>query len=237
MRNNREITGYDMKKRIQILPLVSWLIVIATTVALYTLLVENLFSTPIKWLSLFFVFLAEVALCAKFIFGNHSILLNTNGITGVLYLVIVLILSFVYINAAEPNIKWFITIHLSLLAILVIVDLTIFNFDKNSSLNDQTIKRTIEKNRSLFLLVDSIITEHPNSELKKELIELSEDLRYANHTKLSGDEDELFSKLEEIREDIKDTNKREEVSEKIKTVKALVKTRSSYIKENQRGKI
>lgn len=226
-----------MKKRIQVLPLVSWLVVIAATIALYLLLVDNLFLSPVKWLSLSFVLLAEIALAAKFLFGNHSILLNTNGFSGFLYLLATVILSLVYINVFDPNIKWFVSIHVLLLAVLIVVDITIFNFDKNSYKNDQAMMETMEKSRSLSSLVDTIIAENPNSEFKMVLTELAEDLRYANHTKLSRDEDETMVKLNEIREEIKDAEKNEEVSAKIQTVKTLVKTRSIYIKENQRGKI
>ncbi len=226
-----------MKKRIQILPLVSWLVVIAVTAVLYALLVENLFSSPAKWLSCAFVLLAEISLCAKFMFGNHSILLNTQGISGFLYLVVTVILSLVYINASEPNMKWFVAIHLVLLALLIIVDLTIFNLDKNSSKSDQSMMKAIETNRSLSLLVETILAENPTSEFKNDLTELSEELRYADHTKLLGEEEELALKLNEIKEDIQNAEKSEEVSAKIKKVKALVKTRGIYIKENQRGKI
>ncbi len=222
-----------MKKRFNALPLVCWLLAIAATVAIYALLVDGLLSSPAKYASVCFVLLAELALCAKFTMGKHSIILNTNGVTGGIYLIATIILSIIYINVPSPNMKRFAVVHILLLAALVISDLTILNFEKRFSRGEETMA----ENRSLYVLAEEIVAENPNSEFKNKLVEISEALRYSDYTKTTGDENTLREELEDLREKIKLSENSEEICSKINKIITLVKTRNIQIKESQRGKI
>lgn len=225
-----------MKKVFKTLPLICWGLVVVVTALVYFLIVNDLFDFPVKWLSVCFVLLAEIIMCAKHVLGKRSIIMNTQGITGGIYLAAVFVLSIIYINLSDPNIKRFIAIHAILLSVLTITDLTLLNFEKHTSASDNILA----KNQSIMAacgnLMDIIIAENANSKYKNELFEIYEAIRYSDNSALSGDEDNIMEKLQELEEALKSSDNAEDISVKIRDIKTLVKTRDIYIKQNKRGK-
>ncbi len=224
------------KKGFKTLPLICWGLAIVVTALVYWLLVDDLFSYPVKWLSVCFVLLAEIIMCLKFVSRKQSIIMNTQGMTGGLYLVVVFVLSLIYVNLSEPNIKWFIAIHAILLLVLAIADLTILNFEKRTSASDTALAKNQSVMAACGALIDRIIAENADSEFSKDLSDISEAIRYSDNSLLSGDESDIMDSLKGLKEALKNTDNEEDISAKIKAIKALIKTRSIYIKQNQRGK-
>ena len=109
-----------MKKSFKILPLVCWSLAIIVTALVYFLLVDDLFSSAVKVLSVCFVLLAEAILCIKFLSNKQSIIMNVQMIFGFVYLLAAVLLSFIYISVPSPNIKWFVALHAILLLLLII---------------------------------------------------------------------------------------------------------------------
>ena len=224
-----------MKKRYKVLPTLCWSLIVVITALVYFLLVDDLFSKPIKWISVCFVVVAEIFLCLKFLSNRKSIILNVHGITGGIYLAIVFILSIIYINIPDPSIKWFISIHSILLLVLVVADLTILNFDIRMSASDAALTHSQSEIFNCLKIVEGIIAENTNAVLEKPLNELCEAIRYSDNSILSGDEDNIAIALEELRVLLKDTYDVADVSKKISAIQALVKIRSNELKQKQRG--
>ena len=225
-----------MKKGFKILPLICWSLAILVTALVYFLLVDDLFSSAVKVLSVCFVLLAEAIMCVKFLSKKQSIIMNAQIFFGAIYLVVSFILSIIYINIPSPDVKWFIVIHAILLLLLTIVDLTVLNFHNRTESSDVKLAKNQSVIASCGILIDGIIAENTDSAFKKELLNISETIKYADNSILSGEETEIMDKLEELKEFLKSENDGEEVKTKIKNIKTLLKVRESYIKQNQRGK-
>lgn len=225
-----------MKKGFKTLPVICWTLAVIVTALVYWLLVDGLFSFPVKWISVCFVLLAEILLCFKSLTKKLSIITSPQLIFGGIYLFVTFIMSVIYINLSDPNIKWFISLHAVLLVILAIADLTVGNFQKQFDAAD----RQLAKNQSVMsacgVLIDTIIAENPNTDYQKDLTAISEALRYADNSILSGDEGELAQKLEALRNLLKSGDNNQEIRVKINDIKSLIKVRELYIKQNQRGK-
>ena len=225
-----------MKKGFTTLPALCWALSVIVTGLVYFLLVDELFSFPVKWLSVCFVILAEIILCFKSLIKKKSIITNTQLIFGGIYLFSTFVLSVIYINISNPNIKWFVALHAVLLLILTIADLTVLNLQNRFAESD----RELAKNQSVMsacgVLIDTIIAENPKSEFQKELLEISESIRYADNSILSGDEGTIAEKLETLQNLLQSEENTAEIPAKIKDIKSLIKVRELYIKQNQRGK-
>lgn len=225
-----------MRKGFRTLPAICWVLAALVTGLVYCLLVDELFSSPAKRLSVCFVLLAEIILCFKSLTKKQSIITNTQLIFGGIYLFVTFILSVIYINISDPNIKWFIALHTVLLVILTVADLTVWNFQNRFTASD----RELAKNQSVMsacgILIDTIISENSNTEFKKELSDISEAIRYADNSVLSGDEGTIAEKLEALRNLLQSEENSEEIPAKINDIKSLIKVRELYIKQNQRGK-
>lgn len=224
-----------MKKNFKVIPLICWTLIIIITALIYCLLVEDLFSSVVKVLSVCFVILAELILCIKFLSKKQSIIMNVQMIFGGSYLLAVFVLSLIYINLTAPQMKWFIAIHATLLLILTILDLTVLNFYGRVENSD----KQLAKNQSIMAvcgnLIDIIIAENSEFEFKKDLIDISESIKYCDNSALSGEEDTIIEKLEELKDHIKNYDDKEEIKAKINDIKTLIKVREIYIKQNKRG--
>ena len=85
-------------------------------------------------------------------------------------------------------------------------------------------------------LVREIIVENPSSELQKELNDISESIRFSDNSRLSGDEEKIIEKLVALKESFKSGENNDKLQADINDIKALIKIRDIYIKQNQRGK-
>ena len=131
-----------MKKDFKLLPLICWSLAVIITALLYCLLVDNIFSSATKILSVVFVLLAEAAMCLKHFSKKQSILMNVQMMFGAVYLLVTVVLSFIYVNIPTPDIKWFISIHAILLLLLTIADLTVLSFHDRAEDSDARLAKS-----------------------------------------------------------------------------------------------
>ncbi len=224
-----------MKKKI--LPLICFALAIITTATVYILFVDGLFQSPIKWLSLTFVLLAEISLLAKTVFGKKAIILNSQIFAGIAYLAVVAILSIIYINATDPKIKPFIAIHLILLFLLTALDLSILYAQKRTDESDAKLATNQSIFSDLCALCDNMIVETNSDALKKELSSLSESLRFSDNSSLTGGEAEITLKLEDLKQKIASSEATEEdaLLSNVKEINDLLRIRNNNIKQIKRG--
>ena len=223
-----------MKKKI--LPLICFVLAIIITATVYILFVDDLFQSSIKWLSLAFVLLAEISLLLKTVFGKKTIILNSQIFVGIAYLAVTVLLSIIYINAAAPKIKLFVAVHLILLFLLTVVDLSILYAQKRTSESDATLAASQGVFSDLLILCDSIVINTDSDSLKKELSSLSDALRYSDNSSLTGEETEISAKLEKLKEELSSSEATEDVLlSKVKEINDLLKIRNNKVKQIKRG--
>lgn len=224
-----------MKKSFRTLPLICWLCVIVATAVIYALVVEDMFSYTERWASVIFVLLGEILLCVKYAFGKYSSILNTHGISGLMYTVIAFVLSLVYINATDPNITWFFVIHIILLTALIVIDLTIANVEARASFSDNSIAASQNAISQCCSSAQRIAYENKGSEHDGELNAIYESLKYADNTICSGDERAIFEKLESLGYSLKNNENPDVINARIKEIKELINARNTCVKQNKRG--
>lgn len=226
-----------MKKGGKVLTLVCGLLAIGLTVLLFALLVDDLFVATIKWMSVCFVVLAEVAFLTKTLKGGNDFIMNAQHIIGVVYILATFVFAIIYVNISDPNIKHFIAWESIALVITAVLDLTIWNFSKRAAKSDAALAGAQNVLNSCATLADEISVSYRGTEFSKDLAEIKEMLRFSDNSQLSGGEDQIMARLMELQDLLNaEEPKKEKVSEKINDIKASIKIRSSYIKNAQRGK-
>ena len=224
-----------MRKGSKIIPLISWILVIVVTALVYCLLVDDIFSSAVKVMSVAFVLLAEAILCVKFLARKQSIIMNTQLIFSGMYLAVVMILSFIYVNVDAPNVKLFIAIHAVLLVLLTVTLLGVFNINKRVERSNGRLEARQSVVSEMCVLANDIIAENGGSELANELGDIAEALKYCDNSKLCGNEEEISVKLEELKASLSAGAEVDAVKAQITDIKILLKKRENYIKQNQRG--
>ena len=213
--------------------LISGLTSIAITVAFYFLTFDNVFTIPMRWLSLVFLILAETIGTVKAFCIQRTIFDGTTIITSGIHIGVVLLLSVLFVNVFPLLIKSYILVNVFALCVLGIVDVVIFYFSnrvstKNNRLNESqsVMRECVEKSVSL-------LAEFRETDYKKDLYEIVELLKYSDNSSLSQDEIAIMDKLEELQFLMK--NKDVGTSEKISDIKNTIKMRSLKVANTKYG--
>lgn len=207
---------------------------IAATMIFYLLIFGNIFTIPMRWISLIFLVLAESIGTAKALNIKKSIFGVANIITSLFHIGIVLVMSIMFVNVLPLFISKYILLNILGLCVLLAVDAIIVYFgehidDKNSELAEN---QAVMDN--LYTTAKSLAIEYSESAYGKSLDELSELIRYSDNSALSNDEVLISEKLEELQE-VLSTDDCESVPRRISDIENIIKLRSLKIKAVKRG--
>lgn len=206
---------------------------IAVTVIFYLLTFDNIFTVPMRWVSLMFLIFAEVIGSIKAFTVKRSIFGVSNIVTSIVHIVVVLMLSIIFVNILPLMIKKYILLNILALCILLVVDVVIVFFTnrvmaQNSKLNESqsVMGCCVEKAASLCV-------EFGNTDYKKDLEEIVELLKYSDNSCLSQDEMTIMNKLDEVQLLLKKNE--DGIAGKIIEIKNIIKLRSIKVASAKRG--
>lgn len=206
---------------------------IAVTIIFYLLTFDNIFTVPIRWVSLMFLILAEVIGTAKAFNVKRSIYGISNITTSIIHVIAVLTLSIIFANIFPLLINKYILLNILALCILLVVDVAIVFFGnrveiQNSKLNESqsVMEGCIEKALSLCV-------EFGDTDYKKDLEEIVELLKYSDNSCLSQDEITIINKLDEA--ELLLRNNDNGIAEIIIEIKNAIKLRSIKVASAKRG--
>lgn len=206
---------------------------IAVTVIFYLLTFDNIFTVPMRWVSLMFLVLAEAIGTVKAFTVKRSIFGFSNIVISIVHIIAVLILSIIFVNIFPLLIKKYILLNILALCVLLLVDVVIVFFAnqvaiKNSKLNESqsVMGCCIEKATSLCV-------QFSDMDYKKDLEEIIELLRYSDNSCLSQDEMTIMNKLDEVQLLLKSNDGG--IAEKIIEIKNAIKLRSIKVASAKRG--
>lgn len=111
---------------------------IAVTVIFYLLIFDNIFTVPMRYLSLTFLILAEIIGTVKALSIKKTIFGIANITTSVFHIIAVLISSIIFVNILPLLIKKYILLNILALCILLVVDVIIFYFTNQNQKRDET---------------------------------------------------------------------------------------------------
>ncbi len=205
----------------------------AATVIFYLLTFDNVFTIPMRWISLMFLIFAEVIGTIKALCIKKSIFGVANITAALFHLEIVLAMSIIFVNIFPMLIKAYILLNILLLCLLLVADVIIIYFGEYIGRKNKALSENRAVMDSLYTSVKALAIEYRESTYGKELNELSEMIEYSDNSVLSSDEVLISENLEELRRLLSDND--ENIPQKITDIKNAVKQRSLKIKSTKRG--
>lgn len=222
-----------MLKKSTAVTLICGAISITATIIFYLLTFDNIFTVPMRWISLIFIVLTEVigtvkALCIKkSIFGVASISVS------LFHLGAVLIISIIFVNTYPTLIKKYVLLNLLALIVMLAADVLIIYFGENIRNKNNALSENQAVIDSLYTSAKALEIEYRESTYSKNLNELSELLKYSDNSVLSNDEVAISEMLDELHKLLSDNA--EGIPQKISDIKNAIKLRSLKIKSTKRG--
>lgn len=222
-----------MLKKSKAITLICGAISITATIIFYLLTFDNIFTVPMRWISLIFLILTEVigtvkAMCIKkSIFGVASISVS------LFHLGVVLIISIIFVNTYPTLIKKYVLLNLLALIVMLAADVLIIYFGESIRNKNNALSENQAVIDSLYTSAKALEIEYRESTYSKNLNELSELLKYSDNSTLSNDEVAISEMFDELRKLLSDNA--EGIPQKISDIKNAIKLRSLKIKSTKRG--
>ncbi|MBO5909623.1 MAG: hypothetical protein J6Q67_07750 [Clostridia bacterium] len=220
-------------KNSKLTTLICGLIAIAATVIFYLLAVDNIFTIPIRWISLTFLLITECIGTLKALFIKKDIITQASIFTSCAHLAAVLLLSILFVNLFPLNVKTYILINILMLCTLAAVDLFILHFGKTASVSDKKLAQSQGVMNACYEKVCGLAVIYEQSDYKNDLVEIAELIKYSDNSELTDDEAAIFGKLEELESQLKEAN--ESIPALNTEIKNAVNLRTVKIKNIKRG--
>lgn len=201
--------------------------VLAATILIYLLMPGSLFAVSLRWISLLFLIAAEIIGTVKAAFIKKSVLGVANITVSVFHAAAVLLLSVLFMILFPGLVRAYILWNILLLCVLVAADVLLLYAGRSVSAKN---KKLAESQQILDACCAKAQEIGIQEAYKKDLQEITEMLRYADNSALSGDEGDILNKLSELQ-----TLENEAALEKIKEIKNLIQLRSIKISAGKRG--
>lgn len=222
-----------MTKKTKSTILICGALAMVLTAVAYFLLFDDLFEVGMRWVSMCALLFSELVCTAKLAVKRDSLISNVHATTGVALILVVLFFSVLYNAFWQDEIKHFILWNLIALVGVAIVDVIIANFDKKVKGMDEKLAASQSAILDCTTEAMNIVAENPSTELKKDLEELVEMLKYSDNSCITGDEDEIHTKLRALRATVKDDD--EAAKTEIDAIRTLISCRNNNIKNKKRG--
>ncbi len=203
------------------------------TIIFYLMTFDNIFTIPMRWISLIFLIFTETIGTVKALNIKKTIFGVSNIITSIFHLGIVLLMSIIFVNIFPLLIKTYILLNMLALCVLLVVDIVIIYFGGYVASKNKILAENQSVIESLYTKAKELYIEYKETEYKKDLDEISEMLQYSDNSTLSDDEVTILNKLEELQELLSKDD--EKVPQKITEIKNAVKLRSMKVKNSKRG--
>lgn len=213
--------------------LICGLIACAATIIFYLLTFDNIFSVPMRWVSLLFLLIAECIGTGKSLCLNKSIFGIATTVSSILHLAAVLVLSIVFVNFLPLMLKTYLLINLLFLCALAAADIIVTHFgshvaevNKQMSANQSVMAACYQKAQALTI-------EYAQSSYIKELEAIADLIKYSDNSALSDNELSIMNKLDELGGLLGSGS--DSADGKITEIKNLINLRSAKIAGTKRG--
>ncbi len=206
---------------------------IAATVIFYLLTFDNIFTIPMRWISLMFLIFAECIGTIKALSVKKSIFAVANIITSLFHLGFVLVMSIILVNVFPLLIKTYILLNILALCVLLVIDVIVIYFSGYVKAENKPLTESQVVVDTLYTKAKGLLIEYQESAYKKDLEEVSEMLMFSDNSALSTDEVLILDKLDELQKLL--ANADESIPQKISDIKNAIKLRSLKNKSTKRG--
>ncbi len=219
-----------MKKNSSMTVLLCGLIAMIVTILFYMLAFDNIFTLPMRWLSLLFLLIVEVIGIVKALKFNRSVLGVTTIVISLIHLSAVFVISIIFVNLLPFLIKQYVLLNLLLIAVIAIVDILILYFNNRAKESNQKYSNASAVIDECLITAEKILIEIETLEYKDDIHKVVEMLRYSNRNELCGTEGDILTRLEELHNLIR-TDGSSDIKDRIKELQNMIKLRSIHTKK------
>ena len=193
------------------------------TVVFYLLAFDNIFTIPMRWLSMTGLLLVEIIGTVKALTVNRNILGVAQITTGVLHLIATLVLSIVFVNLFPLLIKEYILLSILMLVIVAVIDVLLLYFNGKSQAAAEKYAASASVIEICEIKARQLWVENKEAAIGSQLEALVEMLTYANKAVASPNDSDLVAKIDELSELIsnKEIDKASEVANQIQNTLKL----------------
>lgn len=200
------------------------------TVVFYLLAFDNIFTIPMRWLSMTTLIIVELLGTAKALIVGRNIFGVTQIITSAFHLLATLVLSIIFVNLFPLSIKEYILLSILMFIFVAVIDVLLLYFNaksKESSAQNETASSVItlceQKARQLWI-------ENKEAPFHSELQAIVEALTYANRAVNLSSDSELLAKIENL-DSLISKNESENALEEAKQIRKVLKLRIELTKK------
>ena len=209
-----------MKRNNALIILIATCILIITMTLFYLLTFNNIFTFPMRWISLLFLVLVEVVGLVVILNTRRNIIGTAIITLAILHLVIVFVLSLLYVNVLPFDIIRYVIINILIFAIVIILYILLANFSMKSQLSNVNYKVGNTVLSEIFTSIKDLSLTYSNTEYKKDLEELIEFIAYKRVVNLTGYEDNILERVNELKASLKNSDE-SKIKEDIKKIRNL----------------
>ena len=209
-----------MKRNNALIILIATCILIITMTLFYLLTFNNIFTLPMRWISLLFLVLVEVVGLVVILNTRRNIIGTAIITLAILHLVIVFVLSLLYVNVLPFDIIRYVIINTLIFAIVIILYILLANFSMKSQLSNVNYKVGNTMLSEIFTSIKDLSLTYSNTEYKKDLEELIEFIAYKRVVNLTGYENDILERINELKASLKNSDE-SKIKEDIKKIRNL----------------
>lgn len=209
-----------MKRNNALIILIATCILIITMTLFYLLTFNNIFTLPMRWISLLFLVLVEVVGLVVILNTRRNIIGTAIITLAILHLVIVFVISLLYVNVLPFDIIRYVIINTLIFAIVIILYILLANFSMKSQLSNVNYKVGNTMLSEIFTSIKDLSLTYSNTEYKKDLEELIEFIAYKRVVNLTGYENNILERVNELKASLKNSDE-SKIKEDIKKIRNL----------------
>lgn len=223
-----------MIKSSKLTSVICGLITVFVTIIVYLYAFENIFAVHMHWVSLLMLLISEIIFIVKSVSLKKNIFSVANIVTSSVHLFISVILAVIFVNFAPNAMKTYILLNVLAICGLAVADVVIIHFGTRTSVENNQKAGNMKVMDECCSRAKMLVELSGDSEYKKELEGIVDELKYADNSELTGDEAVILEKIDELVNLLKSEDKTE-VSDKIAQLKNQIKIRSIKVSSNKRG--
>lgn len=209
-----------MKRNNALIILIATCILIITMTLFYLLTFNNIFTFPMRWISLLFLVLVEIVGLVVILNTRRNIIGTAIITLAILHLVIVFVISLLYVNVLPFDIIRYVIINILIFAIVIILYILLANFSMKSQLSNVNYKVGNTMLSEIFTSIKDLSLTYSNTEYKKDLEELIEFIAYKRVVNLTGYENNILERINELKASLKNSDE-SKIKEDIKEIRNL----------------
>ena len=209
-----------MKRNNALIILIATCILIITMTLFYLLTFNDIFTFPMRWISLLFLVLVEVVGLVVILNTRRNIIGTAIITLAILHLVIVFVISLLYVNVLPFDIIRYVIINILIFAIVIILYILLANFSMKSQLSNVNYKVGNTVLSEIFTSIKDLSLTYSNTEYKKDLEELIEFIAYKRVVNLTGYENDILERINELKASLRNSDE-SKIKENIKKIRNL----------------